>query len=198
MTGRQLLAGERILYDARPHALYFFLPLTGALPGAAFLVAHWRTEGLWADTFRVLLLAWSTVWTPVLLWHLGSWWFTRCTVSNFRVTWRRGVLSREGVEIPVERISNVNFHQTLLERVFGAGDLVIESSGQDGRSRFSDIRHPERVQTLIQQAIVAGPSETAAARATGLDDLGRLTALLDRGVLTDEEFATIKKRLLDG
>jgi hypothetical protein len=50
-------------------------------------------------------------------------------------------------------VNNVNFHQTAFERIVGAGDLLIESGGEDGQSRFSNIRDPENVQNLIQRTI---------------------------------------------
>ena len=37
----------------------------------------------------------------------------------------------------------------MFERMLGAGDLLIESGGEDGQQRFTDIRHPAQVQNLI-------------------------------------------------
>ena len=45
-----------------------------------------------------------------------------------------------GIEIPLERVNNVLFNQSVFERMLGAGDLLIESGGESGQQRFTDIR----------------------------------------------------------
>lgn len=197
----KLLNGERLAYDARPHLLYFSLPAAWGLMLFALLFAHMFSDGFVADMLRVLLSVFLIVWVPWAAWHFVQWWFIRCTVSNYRVVWRRGVLSRTGVEIPLDRVSNVNFHQSIIERMFGAGDLIIESSGQDGQSRFSDIRHPDEVQLVIHRQIVDSkvPSASPAPVPSGdslLRELQELEAMRFRGALSDEEFAAAKRRLL--
>ena len=74
-------------------------------------------------------------------------------VTNDKVIYRSGVFRRSGVQIPLERVNSVNFEQNLIERMVGAGDLIIESGGMGGPAKFTDVRHPERVQVLIHDAI---------------------------------------------
>ena len=54
---------------------------------------------------------------------------TYFVVTDRRVIYRTGVLSKRGVEIPLERINNINFHR-VIDRIIGAGDRDIESAGQ--------------------------------------------------------------------
>ncbi len=192
----KLLPGESTVYDARPHLLYFALPFAWGLPLLAVTVAFTRVSGFLADVLRILLSLFSLVWLLWSLWHFVQWWFTRFTVSNYRVVGRRGVLARSGVEIPLDRVSNVNFNQSIVERIFGAGDLVIESSGQDGQSRFSDIRHPDDVQLLIHRQIQSRTPHATSAQPSILEALRELGALHASGALSPEEFAAAKKKLL--
>jgi uncharacterized membrane protein YdbT with pleckstrin-like domain len=74
-------------------------------------------------------------------------------VTNQRVIYRSGVIARNGIEIPVRKVNNVSFHQSVIERIVGAGDILIESGGEDGQSLFSDIRDPEQVQNIIQRTL---------------------------------------------
>jgi uncharacterized membrane protein YdbT with pleckstrin-like domain len=74
-------------------------------------------------------------------------------VTNQRVIYRSGVIARNGIEIPVRKVNNVSFNQSFIERIVGAGDLLIESGGEDGQSLFSDIRDPEQVQNIIQRTL---------------------------------------------
>jgi uncharacterized membrane protein YdbT with pleckstrin-like domain len=186
------------VYDARPHLLYFSLPAAWGLPILFLAIVFMRISGFFADALRYVLLLAVFLWSLWSLWHLVQWWFTRCTVSNYRVVWRQGVIARSGVEIPLDRVSNVNFHQSMLERVLGAGDLVIESSGESGQSRFSDIRHPDDVQLLIHQQINSrsAASRPVAATATLLESLQELERLRTSGTLTEEEFIAAKQKLL--
>lgn len=211
MAKKRLMPDEKVVYDARPHLLYFALPAAWGLPILLLLAGNARSSGFLADLFRWVLYPASAVWVGWTVWHMLQWWFTRFTVTNYRVIWRVGVVARDGVEIPLDRVSNVNFHQSMLERVLGAGDLIIESSGQDGQSRFSDVRHPDDVQLRIHQEIAASRPRPSTAHAPAfpppsqqapldpmVENLRRLDALHDAGALTDEEFAAAKRRLLGG
>ena len=93
----------------------------------------------------LVALAWA-VWLGLK--YLG-WRMTYFVVTSRRVIYRSGVISKRGVEIPLERINNINFHQRLIDRIIGAGDLDIESAGKDGQSHFDFIRHPDGVQHEI-------------------------------------------------
>ena len=100
---------------------------------------------------------------------------TYFVVTSRRVIYRTGVISKKGVEIPLERINNINFHQRIIDRVIGAGDLDIESAGKDGQTHFDFIRHPDGVQHEIyrqmetrnmpqpQPGMMAAPAPTPAA-----------------------------------
>jgi hypothetical protein len=108
----------------------------------------------------------------------------------------------------------VRFQQGVLERMIGAGDLIISSASEFGRQVFGDIRDPEDVQKTIyhqgelnkermyQGRSTAPPrgapdapaSSPASASTTG--ELERLAELRDRGVLTEAEFQTQKKKIL--
>ena len=82
-----------------------------------------------------------------------KWRRTHFVPTSQRVIFRSGVIARTGVEIPLYRVNNINFHQSIFERMIGAGDLLIESGGEDGLSVFDNIRDPEQVQSFIQRAV---------------------------------------------
>jgi hypothetical protein len=101
--------------------------------------------------------------------------------------------------------------------MIGAGDLLFESAGEDGQSRFSNIRDPEAVQLEIYRQMEANDRRRAGYATTQphppvtdrtptpptrrspspLDDLERLADLRDRGAVTEEEFQRMKRELLD-
>jgi hypothetical protein len=81
-----------------------------------------------------------------------------------------------------------------------AGDLHIESAGQDGQQNFSDIRRPDEVQRLIHGQIEENDLRSRGGDGRSSDiasQLEKLEGLRDRGTLTADEFQREKERLLD-
>ncbi len=70
----------------------------------------------------VLLLI--AVLRPVLIWKTTTY---ELTTGRLRV--REGILARRGRDIPLTRISDISFTRSLLDRLVGAGRLVVESPG---------------------------------------------------------------------
>lgn len=82
--------------------------------------------------------------------------------------------------------------------MIGAGDLQMESAGQDGQQFFFNIRRPNEVQSLIHVQIEENEHDNGAGGTVDVASrLERLEGLRDRGTLTEEEFQREKRRLLD-
>jgi uncharacterized membrane protein YdbT with pleckstrin-like domain len=206
---RLINEGEEVALDLRPHWWFFAKHIVAGLGLFVVIIAILAlTDKDWekwlAATWGVLALLWA-VWLGI---KYLNWNFTHFVVTSDRVIYRTGVLAKRGVEIPMERINNINFRQGIWERVIGAGDLDIESAGRDGQSHFTDVWHPDAVQQEIYRQMegnarkraswVAGQS---AAPAPSVGDipaqLHQLAELRDRGVITAAEFETKKAQLLE-
>jgi len=151
-----------------------------------------RTAAGWAT---MVAIAASAVW---LVTRYGRWLTTHFVITNRRVIFRTGLLTKRGIEIPIDRVNTVYFHQGIFERMVGAGDLLIESGGESGQQRFTDIRQPDRVQRVLHAEMEA--RELRGRGADGVvdiaDQLEKLESMLMRGTLTDDEFERQKRRLL--
>jgi uncharacterized membrane protein YdbT with pleckstrin-like domain len=90
----------------------------------------------------VLLLFWVV--RPVLRWKT-----TTYELTTGRLRLREGILTRSGRDIPLARISDVSFTRSILDRLFGAGRLVVESPGEHGQIVLTDIPSVERVQAIL-------------------------------------------------
>jgi len=135
-----------------------------------------------------------------------SWYFTHFFVSTDRVVNRSGVLNRQGVEIPIERVNTVFFEQNFVERLVGAGDVLVESAGESGVQRFFDIANPLAVQERLQQQIEARKFKESPS--SDVDDIRRkdnseiseriieLNDLRRQGILSFTEFEEKKTELL--
>jgi uncharacterized membrane protein YdbT with pleckstrin-like domain len=203
---------EEIAVDLHPHWMYFAEPVL-ALVGALVVTIVVKFGPGFLDKDPLVLLCVAAIlgcagWLGIV--YL-KWVTTNFVITNDRVIFREGVLAKRGVEIPLERVNNVNFNQSIFERLVGAGDLAIESAGKDGASLFTDIRKPEAVQNLIHAQVEQnenrkwdrlGPQHQStplpppAPSPDVYAQLEKLDELRQRGVLTQAEFEAQKARLL--
>jgi uncharacterized membrane protein YdbT with pleckstrin-like domain len=200
--------GEEVALDLRPHWWFFAKHIASGI--ILFLVIAVIVVGLRGNPEKFLSIAWGLValiWAVWLVTRYLNWNFTHFVVTSDRVIYRTGVLAKHGVEIPMERINNINFHQGIWERVIGAGDLEIESAGKDGQSKFNDIWHPDGVQQEVYRQMEAnarkraswhGQGVAAAAPAASIpDQINQLAQLRDQGHITQDEFEAKKAQLLE-
>ena len=197
---RHLNDDETLVLDLHPH-WWFFGPETISLLASMFATIYLRSKvsGWLETTVTYLGLAAIIVSVSWLCVALIKWRTTYFVVTSHRLIYRQGVVARNGVEIPLERVNNVNFAQTIFERLLQVGDLLVESGGQEGQQVFSDISRPEEVQNIIHSTIQREKNqrfEGAPSLAGIAHELERLEALRDRGTLTDEEFEEQKRRLI--
>lgn len=192
---------ETVALDLHPHWWYFAQPVL-ALVGSIILgiVALTVFDGDVGTVVRwiaLILIVVSAIW---LVLRYAKWATTNFVITSDRIIFRSGVVAKSGIEIPLERVNNVLFHQTIFERMLGAGDLLIESGGEDGQQRFSDIRHPERVQNLIHAQMETNTTRMyGGGNNAGTDvasQLEKLEGMLERGTLSIEEFEQQKRKLL--
>jgi uncharacterized membrane protein YdbT with pleckstrin-like domain len=194
---------EEIVYDLRPHWWTLVGPILLTAVVAAVAVAGWAflPLGGFQQPGRLAIAGVAVLCLLVLVVpRYLRWATTHFVLTTDRLIFRSGVLSKLSKEIPLERVNDVTFSQSLWERIIGAGDLLIESAGERGQSVFQDIPKPEAVQIEIYRQMEANGQRMSgvAPRAPSvLEELERLANLRDRGVVTNEEFERKKRDLLD-
>jgi uncharacterized membrane protein YdbT with pleckstrin-like domain len=94
----------------------------------------------------LILVGWLTVW-PFL-----NWWTTHFVITDRRVMFRHGLLTRSGIDIPLARVNSVEFRHGLLDRLLRTGTLIIESASQDPLE-FYDIPRVEQVHSLLYHEV---------------------------------------------
>lgn len=198
---------EEVAVDLHPHWWFFSEPAAALLAAiaVAIVVAAKRVMTGTAHTVlsfaSIALILITAAWLVV---RYLDWATTNFVITSDRMIYRHGVFAKSGIEIPLERVMNVNFHQSFFERIIGAGDLLIESGGVDGQQRFTDIRRPESVQNRIHSEIEKNESRkfgnagnlNAPAAADVPSQLEKLEGLLQRGTITQAEFDAQKAKLL--
>jgi uncharacterized membrane protein YdbT with pleckstrin-like domain len=197
---RLLVEGEELVLDLRPHWIALVMPTIATILTVAVMVVLYRTfEEPILDTIVGVAGALFLLAYPVR--RLVDWLTSHFVVTSDRIIHRRGFIAKYSMEVPLEAINDVRFEQGILDRVIGAGTLVVQSASEAGRQVFDDIRDPEEVQKTIyhqgelnQQRMVSGSANRPAPSAAS--ELERLADLRARGVLTEEEFQAQKRRIL--
>jgi uncharacterized membrane protein YdbT with pleckstrin-like domain len=204
---RLLNSYEEITVNLHPHWVYFAEPALSLIGSIvlAILVLSFTDSGTAPRTFfgliAIALIVVTSVW---LIIRYLKWSSTNFVITTHRLVYRSGVFAKHGVEIPLERVMNVNFNQSIFERIVGAGDLLIESGGKDGQQRFADIRKPEHVMNLIHAQVESNsnrhdqpaPPPPPAMPVDVAGQLEKLEGLRSRGTITAAEFEEQKRRLL--
>ncbi|HYF44990.1 MAG TPA: PH domain-containing protein [Acidimicrobiales bacterium] len=205
---RKLLnQNESVELDLRPH-WWFLAPRLAVLVLAVLVGIYTATRD---DPPQALVALVGIAVVAALIWfgvRYAQWATTNFVVTSDRVIYRHGVLSKRGIEIPLDRINTVVFNQSFFERIIGAGDLEIESAA-DTPSVFTDIRKPSIVQAEIYKQAednenrkydrIGANAQAGAAAGSGLsiaEQLEKLEGLRDRGSITPEQYEAQKAQLL--
>jgi len=205
---RLLIDSEQLVLDLRPHWIALVMPVIGTMVILAIQLLLYQLNDSWFDDSSFvnmaigILAVIAIIAFPVR--RFVSWFTSIFAVTSDRVIHREGFIAKRSMEIPLEAINDVRFEQGIIDRVVGAGTLLISSASETGTNTFRDIRHPEEVQRTIyhqgelnkkrmyqgDQAAPVAPSATV--------ELERLAKLRADGVLTEEEFQTQKAKILGG
>ena len=192
--------GEEVILDLRPHWFFLFGP--AVLLIAALALAVWVAQTIDSDFALFPALGLAVIALLFFLVRYAQWLTTDFVLTTDRLIYRKGVISRHGREIPLERLNDVSFTQTLFQRVLRAGDLLVESGGEHGQSRYGHFADPQGIQNEIHRAIEAAAARDADRMAgrrelSPLEQLEKLEELRQRGVISQAEFDLKKQHLLD-
>lgn len=154
-----LAADERVVLHRHPHwkrligPVLVLLLATAAVAFGLGVVNHTDWEQMAKNVVMIvlaviwlILVGWLTLW-PVLNWRS-----THFVITDRRVMFRHGVLTRSGIDIPLARINSVEFRHGLLDRIVRTGTLIIESASQDPLE-FNDIPRVEQVHSLLYHEV---------------------------------------------
>ena len=203
---KYLHESEEIVLDRKPHLWFLVRPILAVIAALALAVvsAQFINPGA-GDKNGYVTWAGVIVVSLVGLWLLEE--FLRWRTINFVVTtdrliYRSGLFAKQGKEIPLERINDISFKQSIWERLIGAGDLLIESGGEQGQQSFNNVKKPFIVQNEIYRQIdrtqgrdmdrMAGRRELSIP-----EQIEKLGELRDKGLVTPAEFEAKKSQLLD-
>jgi uncharacterized membrane protein YdbT with pleckstrin-like domain len=148
-----LSEGERSVLLLHPHWKTILRPillliLVLAALGALVYFRRHVPPAAFLGSGIVAIIVLVGVAIPVLRWQTTSY-----ELTTRRLRLRRGILSRTGRDFPLIRISDVSFTHGLIDRLLGAGTLIVESAGEHGQLVLTEIPHVEVVQATLFQLV---------------------------------------------
>ena len=82
---------------------------------------------------------------------------TSYTITDRRLHIKRGIVSRTIQETRLERVQNVNYHQTVMQRMLQVGDVDFDTAaGDDYNFVFSGVAEPADVVHMVDSATHRG------------------------------------------
>lgn len=200
---------EKILLITRQHWVKLVLPFFVWVILA--VLVFWLIDSKTAAFIIVLVVALYPLF-EVLNYKHNLW-----CVTNLRVVDESGFFSLHSKESPLDKINNVEYDQSIWGRIFGFGDVDIQTAAEMGETTYELIHHPKLLKDTIthaqeeykkmqisNQAAELAKAISAANRGAPVtqqmiaDELQKLFELLQKGAITQEEYNAQKRRLLGG
>ena len=199
---------EKILLIIRQHWIKLALPVIAwLLLTILLLVLNWPGAGA---KFIIILLAAAYPLYEYINWKYNLW-----SVTNLRVVDESGFFTRYSKESPLDKINNVEYDQSILGRIFGYGNVDIQTAAELGETTYNLIHHPKLLKDTITHAqeeykkmqisnqaaqlaeaiAKTAPMNTASQQMIA-DELGKLFELLQKGAITQEEYLAQKNKLM--
>jgi uncharacterized membrane protein YdbT with pleckstrin-like domain len=158
-----LATDERVVLHRHPHWKRLIWPVLALLictAVASFGAAVVSRTDWDPRTRQVVAGVIGALWLVLVIWlslrPILAWKTTHFVITDRRVMYRHGLLTRAGIDIPLARINSVEFRHGIVDRMVRAGTLVIESASQDPLE-FNDIPQVEYVHSLLYHEVIDGP-----------------------------------------
>lgn len=199
-----LQPGEEILYRAHTSRISL-VPLAVLLAIAlAAAVLAWS----WAENVpgTIVALIAAALIGIVLAWKDFVLRSNEYVLTNHRVIQQMGILNKRSVDSRLDKINNVEHRQSVWGRIFGYGEVAIDTASETGTSVFKNVSRPLDFKRAIvaasEQYRAAGrfpvPAFAAAAPApSAADRLRDLKRLLDDGLISQEEYESKRRQLVE-
>ena len=156
---RYLAHDEQVVLEVRRHPAVLARPVLAAVAVTAIgvvigvvLTPDTRRDPI--DTICGLVVLFFIL---RALWRVWEWWVDRVVVTDQRIFEISGVLTRTVASMPVGRVTDMTYRRTILGRLLGFGEVVVESAGQEqGLSSIDHLPHPDHFYRTITSLVTAG------------------------------------------
>jgi uncharacterized membrane protein YdbT with pleckstrin-like domain len=149
-----LLPDEKIIFKANPHWLYLVIPILAAF--IFFLIYFFFICPFLGTLDSANLESLCSILAVFLFFFLAlvfylDWKFNRLYLTNLRLIKERGIIGKRFMAIGLDKIQDITCNYGILGRIFGFGNLIIESAGTEGKMTFEGLRGPKKIKWEIEK-----------------------------------------------
>ena len=148
-------AGERVIFEGHPSwraILAFYLRGLLIAVVAGLVVALATRIGGDVDKGLVFVVVLGVLALTVVIGFIKRV-TTTYTITDRRLNIKRGIISREVQQTRLERVQNVNYNQTLAQRLLQVGDVDFDTAGSgDYDFSFDGVADPHEVVQKVDEA----------------------------------------------
>lgn len=156
---RYLAHNERVVLLVRRHLALLARPAAAAalvIAGAALVGTVW-SPGAGTDLIDRIVGLIALIFVVRLAWKVFTWWADRIVVTDQRIFEVSGVLTRKVQSMPIVKVTDMTYHRSVLGRIFGYGDLIVEAPGQTDALRvLTFLPQPDDFYRTITTIVTAG------------------------------------------
>lgn len=147
---KYLLPREIRVATVRRHPAVLLVPsaqaVGGLLAAAVLTTTILRGHALFE---AIVWAAWGVLMAR-LVWDAVNWAVDYFVITSDRILLTSGVFTRSVAMMPLSKVTDMSFHRSFAGRLFGYGEFVVESAGQDQALRRIDhIPYPEQLYLVV-------------------------------------------------
>jgi membrane protein YdbS with pleckstrin-like domain/DNA-directed RNA polymerase subunit RPC12/RpoP len=172
-VNKYLLPREQSVITVRMHPAMLLGPIALTLGGlvVAGLLSSSVANGN-NSALDVIWIAWGLI-LLYLVWRVAEWSVMYYTVTDKRMILAKGLVVRNVAMMPLTKVTDMSFHRSPLGRLFGYGEFVVESAGQEQALRNVDyLPYPE--QLYLEVCGLLFPTEEKRVPCPRCDATGRI------------------------
>jgi uncharacterized membrane protein YdbT with pleckstrin-like domain len=148
--------GEHLIFQGHPSwrsILGFYIKgLVVVIIGGAITAAATKVANDKIDTALVVLVALGLL-VIILVAGYVKRLFTTYTITNHRLHIRRGIIARAEQQTLINRVQNVNTHQSALQRMLFIGTVNFDTAAEDDFDfQFAGVAQPHDVVDAVHRA----------------------------------------------
>ena len=149
-----LLPEERVIFKTNPHWLFVVAP-EAALAVLGIMILKYLPLFL-PDQIQLqqwLFVFFGVAWGFLLIVIFLDWICIKYYLTNLRLVQERGIIGKRIMSIWLDKVQDVTCKFGILGRIFGFGDIEIESAGKYGRIVFGGLPSPRELREEIEKAM---------------------------------------------
>lgn len=157
-----MVDGEQTVATTRTHVKVLFVPFVilllvallegfvqAKISGDVSSITRWIIAGV-----GLVLIVFGTL-IPFAKWLAWTY-----TLTNKRIVEQKGLLTRTGRVIPLNRINDVAFEKNLSDRILGCGTLIIHDASDQAGLPLNDIPRIEAFHRTVTNLVFEQQSKT--------------------------------------